>query len=240
MSTRGRRLIGPGGNVPGTCTPVGVVGTGYTAILTVTCDFDDVEVNTYSVAVDVFGGYYVGFGEDVVTIFDPSLGFTTGGGWFYWPGTDDPTTGYPGDRTNIGFNVKYKRRNNGAQGGLLLVRRLADGSVYRIKSNAIEGLAVGEDVDVAGDRFGWASFSGKATYVEPGWPEPIGNHKFVAYVEDHGTPGGGVDRFWIEVVDRDGIVISVSSMDRDAVPNAVLIQGGNIVVPHRTSKKNGR
>jgi uncharacterized repeat protein (TIGR01451 family) len=224
--------VGPGSNVPGTCSPEGVVGTGYNAILTVTCDFDDVEVNTYSAMVTVdFDGYYTGAGEDVLTVFDPSLGFTTGGGWFYWPGTEDPGTGYPGDRTNVGFNVKYKKRNNGARGGLLLVRHLEDGSTYRLKSNAMEGLAVGE-VNGAGHSFGWASFSGKATYLEPSWPDPIGNHEFIVYVEDHGTPGAGADRFWIEVVDRDGTVISVSSMAEPAPANAETIEGGNIVVPH--------
>ena len=32
-----------------------------------------------------FDGYYTGFGEDVLVVFDPSLGFTTGGGQFFWP-----------------------------------------------------------------------------------------------------------------------------------------------------------
>ncbi|MHC4063753.1 MAG: SdrD B-like domain-containing protein [Planctomycetota bacterium] len=230
--------IGPGGSVAGTCTPMGVVGTGYDAILTVTCDFDDVEVNTYSAMATVTGGYYTGSGEDVVTIFDPSLGFTTGGGWFYWPGTDDPSIGYPGDKTNVGFDVKYKRRGRGAKGNLLMIRHLPDGSKFRVKSNAMDALALGE---VGGAHpYAWASFTGKATYLEPGWTDPIGNYEFIAYVEDHGTPGAGADRFWIEVIDRDGFVVSASSLAEPAPANAETIEGGNIVVPQGNGRRGSR
>ncbi len=86
-----------------------------------------------------------------------------------------------------------------------------------------------------GDGFGWASFSGKATYREPGWPEPIGNYYFLTYVEDWGEPGVN-DRFWIEVQDSDG-VIQTLALPRDAVSNAEVIDGGNIVVPHVRGKK---
>ena len=88
------------------------------------------------------------------------------------------------------------------------------------------GLALGDT-----GMFGWASFSGKATYREPGWPEPEGNYRFVAYVEDRGEPGAGADKFWIEVVNKDGDTVTLS-MDRDAVDKAELLKGSNIVVPH--------
>jgi hypothetical protein len=119
------------------------------------------------------------------------------------------------------------------RGSLLLIRHLQDGSIYRVKSNALYGLALGE-----GERddeiFGWASFSGKATYLEPGWPEPIGNHEFLAYVEDHNEPGTGVDRFWIEVRDKDRNVIAEMSMPEPASEpeNSEELLGGNIAVPH--------
>jgi cysteine-rich repeat protein len=94
--------VGPGSPYSGTCIPAGVTGTGYNAELPVTCSFNNVPVNTYSANVTVnYSGYYSGSNEDVLVVFDPSLGFTTGGGWFYWPGTDDPGNGYPGDRTNL-------------------------------------------------------------------------------------------------------------------------------------------
>jgi hypothetical protein len=197
-------------------------------VLTLSCDFDAVPVNTYVVQVTVGGNYYTGSGEDVLTVFDPSLGFTTGGGWFHWPGSKDPSTGYLGDRTNFGYTMKYNRRRTNIKGSLLVIRHLPDGTRYRLKSNALDGLALGST-----DVFDWASFNGKATYQEPNWPEPMGNHRFLVYVEDRDQPGAGADRFWLEVTDRSGNLTTLS-MDRQAVSNAVTIQGGNIIVPHQT------
>jgi PKD repeat protein len=189
----------------------------------VTFDFSGVAVNTYVVEAIVGGGYYAGYNEDVLVVYDPSLGFTTGGGWFYWPGTADPESGYRGDKTNFGYTMKYNKKATNVQGSLLLIRHLADGTIYRVKSNALYGLALGEDSEAP---MGWASFSGKSTYQEPGWPDPIGNYVFTVYVEDRNEPGTGVDRFWIEV--SDGL-----ALERPATDNALPIEGGNLVVPHR-------
>jgi hypothetical protein len=219
--------VGPGSPASVACVPTGPVpANDYDAILTVTCDFSDIPVNTYHVVATVGGGYYTGSDESVLVIYDPSLGFTTGGGWFYWPGTADPDNDYPGDRTNFGYNMKYNKKGQRVKGSLLMIRRLEDGSKYRIKSNALGGLALGDT-----GTFGWASFSGKTTYLEPGWLEPVGNHTFLVYVEDHGEPGRGADRFWIEVLDKDGNFTDLA-MPREAVEIAVLLEGGNIVVPH--------
>ena len=185
-------------------------------VLTVSCDFEAVPVNTYAVQVSIGGDYYAGSGEDVLVVYDPSLGFTTGGGWFYWPGTTD--------RTNFGYTIKYNKKATKVQGSLLVIRHLPDGTKYRLKSNALEGLALGDEGD-----YGWATFSGKTTYLEPGWPEPVGNHRFVAYVVDNGD--AGADEFWLEVLDRDGNLVTLS-LDREAVDNTELLQGGNVLVPH--------
>ena len=169
-----------------------------------------------------------------MVVYDPSLGFTTGGGWFYWPDSDDPDTGYAGDKTNFGYTMKYNKKGGNVKGSLLLIRHLADGSIYRIKSNALYGLALGD----MGDH-GWASFSGKATYLEPGWPEPIGNHMFIAYIEDWNEPGTGVDRFWIQTRDKDRVVVPAMSMDEPATDpdHSQMLEGGNIVVPHGVPDK---
>lgn len=225
--------VGPGSPVTGTCTTDSVLGSGYDAIKTVVCSFTNVPVNTYSVEVTVEGGYYDGYAEDVFVVFDPSLGFTTGGGWFYWPESENENTGYQGNKTNFGYTMKYNKQGTNIQGSLLLIRHMANGYIYRVKSNALYGLALGESIDVDG-IFGWASFSGKSTYLEPGWPENVGNHEFVLYVEDRNKPGIGVDRVWIEVHDKDGYVIDIMSMPRDAYNNTEYLQGGNIVVPHKS------
>jgi hypothetical protein len=217
--------VGPGGSVlPDSCDAPSTTGSGYAGVLSVTCHFSGLPVNTYSVDVTVFGDYYTGSGEDVLTVYDPSLGFTTGGGWFYWPGTDD--------KTNFGFTMKYGKNGRNVKGSLLIMRHLADGTKYRFKSNALEGMAVGENTS---PEFGWASFSGKGTYLEPGWPDPVGNHKFTTYVEDHGEPGTGADRIWFEVLDRDGMVLPGFSIASPATANAETIDSGNIVVPHSNS-----
>ncbi|MCK5313486.1 MAG: hypothetical protein KAJ53_00110, partial [Anaerolineales bacterium] len=164
--------------------------------------------------------------EDVLTVYDPSLGFTTGGGWFYWPGSEDPNNGYPGDKTNFGYTMKYNKNGQKVKGNLLLIRHLADGSIYRVKSNALAGLALGDE-----GSWGWASFVGKATYLEPGWPDPIGNHQFLVYVEDIDEPGGGADRFWIQILDKNDNLVDLSIGD-PAQTNAVTLLGGNLIVPH--------
>jgi hypothetical protein len=216
--------VGPGGDVGpiAECdrevSRADDVGYDYDDILTVTCSFAGVPVNTYTAQVTVGGGYYEGSAEDVLVVYDPSLGFTTGGGWFNWPGTTE--------KTNFGYTMKYNKKGQKVKGSLLLIRHLPDGSIYRVKSNALFGLALG------GSNFGWASFSGKNTYLEPGWEEPEGNHTFIVYVEDHGEPGTGADRFWIEVLDKDNLGIPVMSMTEPATANATTIMGGNVVVPH--------
>jgi hypothetical protein len=216
------RPVGPGSPVSGACTADPASGNGYEAVMRVGCTFDDVPVNTYTVEATAAGDYYTGYAEDVLVVYDPSLGFTTGGGWFYWPGTDH--------RTNFGYTMKYNKKATNIQGSLLLISHLPDGTKYRVKSNALYGLALGEADD--GEPFGWASFSGKSTYLEPGWPEPVGNHEFVVYVEDRDEPGTGVDRFWIELHDKNGNVIDALSMPREAYDNTESLGGGNIVVPH--------
>ena len=225
--------VGPGIIVSGDCVAAAVEGTGgYDTMLPVTCTFEDVPVNTYTVEATVNAtGYYAGFNEDVLTIYDPSLGFASGGGCFYWPGSEDPELGYPGDKTNFGFAMKYGRKGNNVRGSLLLIRHLPDDLKYRVKSNALYGLAVGNAVDGDGP-FGWASFNGKATYLSPELDEPEGNYEFLLYAEDRNESGVGTDQFWVEVWDKDDDVIPDLSLPPEAVDNTEPIQGGNIVSPH--------
>ena len=215
--------VGPGGSIVGTAIATTVEG-GHKCV---TFGFSGAPVNAYVVQVTVGGGYYAGYDEDVVVVYDPSLGFTCGGGWFYWPDTANEESGYLGDRTSLGYTMKYNKKGGNVQGNLVMIRHLPDGTIYRVKSNALYGLALGEDSTVP---MGWATFSGKSTYQEPGWPRPIGNYVFTAYVEDRNEPGAGVDRFWIEVVG--GL-----SLERPAVDHAIELGGGNIVVPHKPARK---
>ena len=208
--------VGPGGTEgPESCTPMLSNGT-----LTLTCSFADIPVNTYEVVVRDRNGYFQVPVTDVITVYDPSLGFTTGGGWFYWPGTEE--------KTNFGFTMKYNKKGTKVQGSLLMIRHTDDGN-YRIKSNAIYGLALGD-----GASMGWASFSGKATYNQPDWLEAEGNHEFTIYVEDWDDPA--IDQIWIQIADKDRILISDMSMITPAGENTEGIEGGNIVVPHKPAR----
>ena len=222
--------VGPGQKKTGVCTPDPTSGSGYDQELTVTCVFDEVGVNAYTVEASIGGNYYTGSGEDVLVVYDPSLGFATGGGWFYWPGT--------GDKTNFGFTMKYHTNSNNLkpQGNLLLIRHLAvasgDVEGYRVKSNKLDGLALGEE-----PGFGWASFSAKSNYkvLDSNDSEAEGNYTFVAYVEDHGEPGSDQvtpDRFWIEVRDPSGVLVGALSIPSPGDANAENLGGGNIQVPH--------
>jgi hypothetical protein len=214
--------VGPGGEAIGDCTVLGLYDEGYDAFQRVVCSFDAVPVNTYLASVTVGGAYYAGYGEDVLLVYDPSRGYATGGGWFYWPGTEE--------RTSFGFTMEYNQSGSNVKGSMLLIRHLADGSIYQVKSNALYGLSLGVEVDNQ-ETFGWASFSGKATYLEPGWPEAVGNHEFLVYVEDRNERGSGVDQFWIEVCDKNDNLIMVMSMARPATENGEPSQEGSIFVP---------
>jgi hypothetical protein len=208
--------VGPGLPLSTPCTQ-SETDNGYDAVKTLTCQFSEIPVNAYAVTATVDGDFYTGYCENVVVVYDPSLGFTTGGGWFFWPGTED--------KTNIGYTIKYDKKDANIQGNLLMIRHHQEGgteTLYRVKSDALYGLALGQDISVP---MGWASFSGKSTYFAPGMEQPEVNHEFVVYVEDHDEPGTGNDEFWIQI---DGGI----SMNSGSEDNTELLRGGNIVVPH--------
>jgi hypothetical protein len=208
--------VGPGLPVSTSCTRSGT-GIEYDAVKTLTCQFNEIPVNAYAVTATFDGDYYTGNCENVLVVYDPSLGFTTGGGWFYWPGTED--------KTNIGYTIKYDKKDANIQGNFLMIRHHQEGeteTIYRVKSDSLYGLALGQDSTVP---MGWASFSGTSTYFSPAMAQPEDNHAFLVYVEDHDEPGAGSDKFWIQI---DGGI----SMNSGSEDNTELLKGGNIVVPH--------
>ncbi|MHB0936219.1 MAG: InlB B-repeat-containing protein [Armatimonadota bacterium] len=201
----------------------------------VTCDFNcfDVPVNTYEVTVTLTNAYFQADSlETVLTVYDPSLGFTTGGGWFYWPGTADPSTGYAGDKTNFGYSMQYGKNGSNLKGGLILIRHLQNGDIHRAKSNALTAGSL--TLGTTDLPMGWASFGGKCNYTSilSDIAETTGNIPFQVYVEDRNEPGALADRFWIQVTGCADLCLAET-----AIANAVAINGGNIVVPHGAGKK---
>jgi len=249
--------VGPGGPISAdSCNFIpglpGYPGEGYSQVAMFECSFNGVPVNTYEILAEVNGTsdttlYYKGSDEGVLVVNDPSLGFVTGGGWFYWPGSDD--NDYQGDKTNFGFNMKYNKKQTKIQGSLLLMRHTITGDSYRVKSNSLNGMSLGAGTDDYG-AYGWAAFSGKSTYRAPGF-DTEGNHTFVVYIEDHEDQGCNqdpVDEFWIEVKDKDGnVVLEVNGPGSDPAGDDEAIDGddepiecGNIFVPHKSGGKGGR
>jgi len=125
-------------------------------------------------------GYYEGYGKDVLFVYDARVGFATRSGWLYLPGTKKDETNYLADPTNFSFTMKYTKKGTNVKGSLLLIRHPGDGLIYRIRSNALNSLAFGESIDTSG-WYGWTSFSGKATYLEPDLIDRIGNHEVIVY-----------------------------------------------------------
>ena len=150
------------------------------------------------------------------TIDDPIPGFANGGGWFYWPGTTD--------KTDFDFTMKYNKSGTNLQGSLLVIRHHQDGTISRIKSNALGGLAL---QNIGG--CGIATLSGKATYMT--WDSRLGayansgGNAFSVYVEDCNNPGSGVDSFWVRSVGN-------LALPMPAPSSKVQIGGGNIAVVH--------
>jgi hypothetical protein len=209
--------LGLGSPVTGTCTPAAPTGTGSGATLPVSCSFNAVPVNTYTVVVTVGGGFYAGSADSVVTIFDPSLGSTSGGGWLTW---------IDGEQVNVSFTAKYVNQDPNAQASFQLMRQTAEGGKFRLRSTSLQGLSMGEDGSVP---LGWATFTGMASYQEPAWSAPRDGYRFTVYVEDRSM---GADRFWVEVRDPQGALVQSVSLSRTPQANALDMQGGNIRVPH--------
>jgi hypothetical protein len=132
--------------------------------------------------------------------------------------------------------MKYNKKATNVQGSLLLIRHNSDGSIYRIKSNMLGGLALSP----VAFTIGWASFSGKCTYIGPDAVDNTGGQQFMVRVTDGNNPGTGPDTFWFAIV---GKQFSLDSLwgggDNDKQQDtgeARQLSGGNIVVPHSPGK----
>jgi hypothetical protein len=168
--------VGPGlvVTVPATATGGGVGGT-----LTATCSFSGVPVNAYDVKFTIGGNFYQDTLQTVVTVYDPSLGFSTGGGTIINPNTLFPA--------NFGFNVKYQK-DGSVQGSLLYAEHRGNDDVV-VKSSSMGSLAI------VGNQ---AIFSGTATL------NGASSYSFRIVAVDNAEPGVGKDQFGLQVNDSSG------------------------------------
>jgi hypothetical protein len=168
--------VAPGSTITRTATTTGGgVGGTLNACVTLT----NVPVNVYDVTISVGGNYYTGSASDVLAVYDPSLGFVTGGG----------TIPHNGVTANFGFNVKYKK--NGAAEGELLYSECGGASIVKLKSTSMQTLSIVGNTAV---------FLGKATL------NGVGNYAFRVTVVDNGEPGRN-DQFGLQVTAPNGTVI---------------------------------
>jgi hypothetical protein len=121
----------------------------------------------------------------VLAVYDPSLGFVTGGGIIFHNGVN----------ATFGFNVKYKK-NEAPQGELLYIECRPTGLV-KLKSTSMQSLSIVGNTGV---------FIGKATLNE------VGNHTFRATVVDNGEPGSN-DQFGLRVTAPGGAMIPGLTFD---------------------------
>ncbi len=230
--------VGSGGGWTGTASTFDPA----TGIATFNVPADVLGVETYAGVVTLDNEWFVAApAEDVLVVYDPSLGFTTGGGWFTWPaGTQNPEL--EGARVNFGYTMKYtiNKKNVQVKGSLLLIAHLDDGGIIRLKSNALYGLAI-----VSNTYPGIASFSGKCVYTRLDADGNVlaesGNQEFKVYVQDMDEPGNETDMFWFTTkLTIDGELPFSLDGDGDRKVDAneyVYLGGGNLVVPHTLSDR---
>ncbi len=170
--------VGPGSSYTQT-VPSGS-GGGVGGTLNVSATFTNVAVNVYDVTISIGGNYYTGSGNTVLAVYDPSLGFVTGGG----------TIIHNGYLANFGLNIKYLKNGN-AQGSLLYIEHRPTGDV-KVKSNALQTLSIAGNTGIA---------LGKATL------NGVGNYSFRATVVDNGEPGIN-DQFGLQLTSPGGSAVS--------------------------------
>jgi extracellular elastinolytic metalloproteinase len=174
--------VAPGTTITRTAT---TSGGGVGGTLTACVTLSNVPVNVYDVGISVGGSYYTGSGGAVLAVYDPSLGFVTGGG----------TVFHNGVKANFGFNVKYK--SNGAPQGELLYIECQPTGLVKLKSTSMQSLSIVGNTGI---------FIGKATL------NGVGNHGFRATVVDNGEPGSN-DQFGLRVTAPGGAIIPGLTFD---------------------------
>jgi len=246
--------LSPVGTGSGTsCGPV--TPTYVSGVSGASCPVSNLAVNVYEIdatigsftgTVPAPGAYFTGGGVGVITIMDPSLGFTTGGGWFNY--VDPSGTTANNAKVHFGFNAKVLKSGQ-VQGSVLTIFRRANGN-YIIKSNSMGTLAIAQIVGTNPARYS-ATFTGKSTYSVPVTDPQLtpfcsdwkcGAYTFTVYVEDWAEPGTSKDRYWIQVKNPSGVVVAKATINpgyTGASPgstNAQYIAGGNIQVPQPQGK----
>jgi len=227
--------IAGGSAITLTCTSAVSAGTGYAVVKTFTCKNPTaLPVATYEVIATVTGSYFTGSDVDGFTVFDPSLGFATGGGKFLMPNGNGTF-----DRVNFGFVMQYAKNGSNLKGNFVAVRHHADGTVSRLKSNALNSGSSGEMALTSAPGCGTVTFSGKANYTVWNGTEYVttGGLPFKVAAFDRNQPGTGVDSIWIGGPGVFNMGTAPSGACSATGPaGAATLVGGNIAIPHTPAR----
>ena len=204
--------VADNGNYEGKCTAQTVQGTGYSAVRPFSCVFTGpFKVDAYTITLTVGINYYTGSDEDVLSVYDPTAGFVTGGGKFI---------DADGARVSFGMSFTYTGKGKtGFRGAWVVVKHHAGGGLCRVKSNTMNAPSV---VGTTASLSGKSNYSCVDAYGQT--TASAGNIAATGYVEDNGTSGIGQDKFWIRAFGQ-------LLMSTPAAGNARTLTGGNIQVP---------
>ena len=198
-------------------------GSGIDASLRVTCSFEALEPDTYWLKTDV-SGTLTGLHYESFVVAHPDLRLNTGGGSFIWPDSDDPTTGYPGDRATYAFTSDPSASGGGPSPSLVVVRTYADGSMARFRSTAF-------DIDRS-FRSGGArtlQLRGDGEHWDRGAPSSKSG-RFDLVAKDY-SGNGSRDAVWVQVRDTKNDPHRDLGFESPVSENFEVIKTGNNVLP---------
>ena len=160
---------------------------------------------------------------EFIVIYDPEGGFVTGGGWIWSPeGACPRCDASPEGKANFGFVSKYKKGATVPTGQTEFQFPVAN---LNFHSTSYQWLVI------AGPK---AKFKGSGTI------NGSGDYGFMLTATDGRiNGGGGVDKFWIKIWDRDNgdaVVYDNQMGDTDDADATDAIEGGSIVI-HKNKKK---
>jgi hypothetical protein len=150
-----------------------------------------------------------------VVIYDPSVGFVTGGGWITSPPGAYPANPALTGKANFGFVSKYQKGATVPSGDTQFQFQTAG---FDFRSTSYDWLVVA---------------GAKAQYKGSGTVNGSGNDGFMLTAIDGELPGGGgVDKFRIKVWDKANgtILYDNQSGSSDTADPTTAIGGGDIVI----------
>jgi putative Ig domain-containing protein len=202
----------------GVCANIGTAGgSGYSEYHQFTCTFWAagnivIPTDVYMLTFNVGGSYYRGSYDDVFSIWDPSAGFATGGGWFMINDNNG------NDRVSFGFSFTMTKGKTSVRGGLVVIRHLPGGGVCRAKSNSMNAPSVVGNTATLAGKGNYNCVVGGITTVSQG------NLNILAAAVDNGTSGIDQDQF------------KVLATDLLSMGGYATLKGGNVQVPQPQNK----